>query len=86
MKIPTSVSVCVTNLISGRALSNKFFTMMKALSNPKKKSVCLWPKKDFKCQVNKMRENSPFLFFHAMSELSELFTLKTLSLPMQFYI
>ena len=54
--------------------------------NPEKNSSFLWPKKDFKCEVNKMCENSPFLFFHAMSELSKLFTLKTLSLPMQFYI
>ena len=52
--------------------------MMKVLNNPKKNSVSSGHKRTVICEVNKMCENSEFLFFHAMSEL---FTLKTLSVP-----
>ena len=35
---PTSVSICTTNRMSGKALSNKWFIMPKALNDRKKKS------------------------------------------------
>ena len=48
--------------MSGTALSNKCFTMMKALTNHKKNSSFLWPKRTVTCEVNKMCGNSLFLF------------------------
>ena len=36
---PTSVSIYITNRMSGKALSNNCFIMLKTLNNLKKKSV-----------------------------------------------
>ena len=48
--------------MSGKALSNKLFTMMKALSNPEKNSVSYGQKEDFKCEVIKCVKIAHFFF------------------------